>query len=82
MKRGFTIHLLELKRKQDGEEYGGDPIAYLTRATKKAAINAAIKGVQRPDVLSAWVYEEGEMDEPYRCYIYKGDSEITDQTGW
>ena len=82
MKREFTTVLLELKRKEDGEEYSGDPIDYITRATKKAAINAAKKGVQRPDVMSAWVYEEGEMDEPYRCYIYKGDADITDQTGW
>ena len=82
MKKDFTVRLVELKRYDNGEAYGGDVIDYITRATKQGAINAAKKGVKRPEIMSAWVEEEGEMDEPYRCYIYKGDSEITDQTGW
>jgi hypothetical protein len=43
-------------------------------------MNAAIKGVSLPDILSAWIYEESENDYPYKAYIYKGDKQITDTT--
>jgi hypothetical protein len=83
MKYEFRIQLLELKRDSDGEPFGGDPIVYESRATKKAAINYIKKGVQREDVWSGWVWGTNPNGEEfYRAYIYKGDADITDQTGW
>lgn len=55
---------------------------YITRTTKQGAINAAKKGVKRPEIMSAWVEEENVEYDPFRCYIYKGDKHVTDQTGW
>ena len=80
MKREFRIQLCELKRNENGSVYSGDPIVYATRSTKKAAIAFIKKGVQRADVLSGWIDEDTERDNPYRAFIYKGDSEITDHT--
>ncbi len=82
MKKEFTVRLVELKRYENGEAYGGDVIDYITRATKQGAINAAKKGVKRPEIMSAWVEEENVEYDPFRCYIYKGDTHVTDQTGW
>jgi hypothetical protein len=83
MKYTFSIELLELKLDKDGHPYGGDPIVSITRTTKKSAIAFIKKGVQRPDVLSGWVTGyNSNYDETFRCYIYKNDDDITDQTGW
>ena len=82
MAKRFSVELLRLLIDKDGNEYGGDPIASEWRASKKSAIAYIKRGVQRPDVISGWINEDSDRDEPFRAYIYKGDADITDQTGW
>jgi hypothetical protein len=76
----YVVHLVELITDASGSRANGETVHYISSKTKKAAINAAIKGVKRPDILSAWIYEESENDYPYKAYIYKGDKQITDTT--
>jgi hypothetical protein len=82
MKRTFNIQLLKLMHGEKGNPYGGDPIVYETKHSKKAAIAFIKKGVKRNDVFSGWIDEDTEDENPFRAFIYKGDADITDQTNW
>lgn len=82
MAQRFGIQLLQLLVDKHGNEYSGDPIVTEWRASKKSAIAFLKKGIQRQDVISGWIDEDTDRDEPFRAFMYKGDTDITDQTGW
>lgn len=82
MKTRFSVELVKLLIDKNGDPYGGDAIVSEWKASKKSAIAFIKRGVKRPDVISGWINEDCDKDYPYRAYIYKGDLEITDQTGW